>query len=161
MQTLQTWFGCCEYWALCNLPPWIAQKCFLDIWSPASHFYIFFLQGVFDFNIDKCLSSQSGCLRLVECGYTLVFLVIPCFHWPLINYWLFECSWYLCFERRYCNILLKAINVSYLKWLLIDIYKSDNFAYNKHCNWRRVGISETVSLKNLISEMHVYYNVNF
>ena len=44
---------------------------------------------------------------------------------------------------------------------LIDIYKSDNFAYNKHCNWCRVGISETVSLKNLISEMHVYYNVNF
>ena len=65
------------------------------------------------------------------------------------------------FERRYCNILLKAVNVSYLKWLLIDIYKSDNFAYNKHCNWCRVGISETVSLKNLISEMHVYYNVNF
>lgn len=31
-----------------------AQKHFLDIWSPASHFNFLFLQSMFDFNIDKC-----------------------------------------------------------------------------------------------------------
>lgn len=46
-------------------------------------------------------------------------------------------------------MLLKTINVNYLKWLLIDIYTSDNYAYNKHCNWCSVGISETMSLKIL------------
>ena len=46
-------------------------------------------------------------------------------------------------------MLLKTINVNYLKWLLIDIYTSDNYAYNKHCSWCSVGISETMSLKIL------------
>lgn len=156
---LQTWLRCCEYWALFVFLLGEAQKHFLDIWSPASHFNFLFLQSMFDFNIDKCWSSQKWISAFSRMWlYSGIFWIIPCFHWPLINYWLFECSWYLFFGED--NILLKTINVNYLKWLLIDIYTSDNYAYNKHCNWRSVGISETMSLKIFLSEMHVYYNVN-